>query len=279
MTNGLAIWHYPHRTMAQNIRFFAERGFAALSVHGARFVEELARGGGEEVARAIISGGVTPTVHYALPRKHDPELVQAFVRGLDAIGTWQRTWGLIRVLSFDVPAAIRDNAYLYIAEALERVENCAIAVEDFGLNEAERAQLAPLRGNDRFGYLVDIGHLFIRMRGERQDGRPLFAHAEDESPMVQSPTAEDFKDAFLSKDFPIFEMHLHNNDGVRDVHLFLEDGIMDVSAVAHAVRDIGFDGVMTIESAPGYQFDCFGDDADRGILKTYAYWQSLCRSE
>ncbi len=275
MTNGLAIWHYPHRTMAGNIRFFAAHGFASVSLHGARLVEELARDGGEEVAHAIIQGGVTPTVHYALPRRHDPETVQSFLQGLDAVGQWQRTWGLIRVLSFDVPAAIRDNAYPYIAEALSRVENCAVAVEDFGLNEAERAQLAPLRGNERFGYLVDIGHLFIRMRGERQDGRPLFSHAEDESPVVKCPTAQDFKNALLSKDFPIFEMHLHNNDGVQDIHLFLEDGIMDMSAVAEAVRDMGFEGVLTIESAPGYKFDCFGEAADEGILKTAAYWQGL----
>ena len=44
MKNGLAIWHYPHRTMKENIRFFASRGFSSLSVHGARFVEALVRG-------------------------------------------------------------------------------------------------------------------------------------------------------------------------------------------------------------------------------------------
>ncbi len=277
MTTGLAIWHYPHRTMAQNVTFFAERGFPSVSVHGARLVDELARDEGADVAHAVIQGGVILTVHYALPRGHESTTVEAFLRGLDAIGRWQKAWGLIHILSFDVPAVIRDNAYPYITEALARVGSCAVAVEDFGLNVAELAQLAPLRGNPRFGYLVDMGHLFIRMRGERQDGRVLFSHAPMESPVVNKPSADDFVNTLLSKDFPIFEMHLHNNDGVKDTHLFLEDGEMDVGAVAHALKRIDYDGILTIESAPGYQFPCYGDDADDGILKTYAYWQSLCK--
>ena len=274
MTNGLAIWHYPHRTMAQNIDYFAKNGFSAVSIHGARLVDEIMRDEGEDVAHAVIKNGVTLTVHYALPRGHQPDIVDTFIRGLDAIAEWQSKWGLIRILSFDVPAVIRDNAYPYISEALARVDNCAVAVEDFGLNEAEHSQLAPLRGNRRFGYLVDIGHLFIRMRGERKDGRALFSNAPMESSVVREPSTDDFVKALRSKDFPIFEMHLHNNDGVKDAHLFLEDGIMDVGAVADALHRIGYEGIVTIESAPGYQFPCYGDEADEGILKTYAYWKS-----
>ena len=45
--------------------------------------------------------------------------------------------------------------------------------------------------------------------------------------------------------------------------------------IARLLRDIGFDGTLTFESAPGYTFKCYGEDADIGILKTVEYWKSL----
>ena len=41
MKNGLAVWHYPHRTTAENLRYFAANGFDALSVNGDAFVKDL----------------------------------------------------------------------------------------------------------------------------------------------------------------------------------------------------------------------------------------------
>ena len=69
-------------------------------------------------------------------------------------------------------------------------------------------------------------------------------------------------------------MHLHNNDGVKDVHWFLEEGSMDIPAVAEALEALGFEGVLTVESAPGFRFECRGRDADEGILNTVAFWKS-----
>ena len=125
---------------------------------------------------------------------------------------------------------------------------------------------------------MDIGHLFIRLRGQNTSGKTLFTHAPDEHERVEDPDASVFQKVLMSKDFPIFEMHLHNNDGVDDLHWFLEQGSMDVPAVAEALRACGFDGVLTVESAPGYKFECRGRDADEGILKTFAYWKTCCNS-
>ena len=71
-------------------------------------------------------------------------------------------------------------------------------------------------------------------------------------------------------------MHLHNNDGVDDLHWFLEQGKMDVPAVAKALQEMGFDGVLTVESAPGFRFECRGKDADEGIGRTLEYWKRYC---
>ena len=279
MLQGLAIWHYPHRTMVDNIRYFAALGLDSVSVHGAQFVNAIADPAvWDAIALAVRETGVVFTVHYCLPRGHDPEAVAVFEAGISAIAAWQRAHGSIAVLSFDVPQPIRGGAGIggYLDFVLETVPDCKVAVEDFGLNAAEREQIAHLKGKDRFGYLVDIGHLFLRMRGENRSGKTLFSHAPDECPVSKTPDAVAFAAALAGKDFPIFEMHLHNNDGVDDLHWFLEQGSLDVPAVAKALKEIGFEGVLTVESAPGFRFECRGKDADEGILRTVAYWKGLC---
>lgn len=275
MINGLAIWHYPHRTMEENIRFFAACGFPSVSVHGARFVEVLADPtAAEGVAAAVAETGVILTVHYALPRKHERETVAAFEAGITAIARWQKAHGHVAVLSFDVPAPIRDNVRPYVDFVLDTVPACRVAVEDFGLTAAERAQTEHLLGHDRFGYLVDLGHLLLRLRGKNMSGKTLFTHSPDEYPVTETPDTAAVLGALRSKPHPIFEMHLHNNDGAEDLHWFLEDGVFDVPAVARALKELGYEGILTIESAPGFKFECRGQAADEGILQTYAYWQT-----
>ena len=279
MLQGLAIWHYPHRTMVDNIRYFAALGLDSVSVHGAQFVNAIADSAvWDAIGQAVRETGVVFTVHYCLPRGHDPEAVAVFEAGISAIAAWQRTHGSIAVLSFDVPQTIRRGVGIggYLDFVLETVPDCRVAVEDFGLNAAEREQIAHLKGKDRFGYLVDIGHLFLRMRGENTSGKTLFSHAPDEGPVSKTPDAAAFAAALAGKDFPIFEMHLHKNDGVEDVHWFLEQGEMDIPAVAKALREMGFNGVLTVESAPGFRFECRGKDADEGIGRTLEYWKKCC---
>lgn len=281
MIQGLAIWHYPHRTMVENIRYFAARGFSSLSVHGAQFASAITDPvTSDAMAAAVRETGVVFTVHYCLPRSHEVEAVAAFEAGIRAMAAWQRTHGLIAVLSFDVPQPIRDGIGIggYLDLVLDSVPDCRVAVEDFGLTPAERGQIAHLKENRRFGYLVDLGHLFIRMRGENRSGKTLFSNSPSEHPTTETPDAASFVKALQSKEFPIFEMHLHNNDGVRDLHWFLEQGSLDIPAVAVALREWGFDGVLTIESAPGYKFACYGSEADEGILRTASYWRRCCEA-
>ena len=281
MIQGLAIWHYPHRNMVENIRYFAAQGLPSVSVHGAQFVNAIADPAtSDAIAAAVSETGVVFTVHYCLPRKHDPEAVAVFEAGIRVIANWQQVHGTVAVLSFDVPQPIRSGRGIggYLDFVLDTVPDCRVAVEDFGLTADERAQIRHLKGNPRFGYLVDMGHLFLRMRGQNQSGKALFTNSSDEHVAVDAPTAEDFAAALASKDFPIFEMHLHNNDGVNDLHWFLEQGSMDVPAVAKALREWGFDGVLTVESAPGFRFECRGKDADEGIARTLAYWEKCCQT-
>ncbi len=275
MINGLAIWHYPHRTMCENIEYFASCGYDAVSVIGGKFahdVEDATQGA--IIADTVSRAGVVLTVHAKLPDDHSEAKNAEFIRQVNAVANWQARYGLISIYSFDVPEAIRDNIAPYVDYVIATVPSVKVAVEDFGLNENERAQIEHLKSNSRFGYLIDIGHMFLRIRGENRSGYTLFTNSPDECAVNESPYYDDFMTAFKSKEFPIFEIHLHNNDGVSDLHLFLEDGPLDIAMIARVIRDIGFEGVLTVESAPGYHFECSGDDADIGIARTYQYWKS-----
>lgn len=276
MKNGLAIWHYPHRTVLENVQYFAEHDFNAVSVHGAH-MDEVCKNGqdSEGMAELVKKYNLTLTVHHKLPAAHDAENVAAYRETIDRFGAWQRKYGGMAVLSFDVADAIRDNIAPYIEYALQTVPDAKIAVEDFGLTDAERSQIEHLKTEPRFGYLLDIGHMFLRIRGENRQAYTLFHNQQDECPVCSEPGYAEFLQAFRSKEFPVFEIHLHNNDGVSDLHWFLEDGKLNIAGVGAVLREMQWDGVLTIEAAPGYTFPCYGEEADSRIMKTYEYWKSI----
>lgn len=275
MKNGLAIWHYPHRSVVENVEFFAKCGFQSVSVLGRHFYamrdDEEAL---SELAVLVKKYDLILTMHHELPRNHLAESISDFKGFVAVVSSWQEKYGCISILSFDVWSDIRDNITPYIDYVLEKVEGCKIAVEDFGLNIKERSQIEYLKDNERFGYLVDIGHMHIRLcKKMKQSQDALNGGAECQE--YSKPGFEEFLKAFKSKDFPIFEMHLHNNDGVSDLHYFLEDGILDIPVIAAVLREINFDGVLTIESAPGFKFKCQYPESDERIIKTYNYWKEV----
>jgi len=280
MKNGLAIWHYPHRTKLENVVYFAEKGYEAVSVLGYH-MDELCSNPEDsaELARLVEQYHLILTVHHKLPASHDPKDVTAYQETIDRFAQWQKTYNTLAILSFDVPQNIRDNVTQYIVYALEKVPGSRIAVEDFGLTDAERRQIESLKAEPRFGYLLDIGHMFLRIRGENTSGATLFTNHSDECEKCSEPGYNEFLKAFMSKEFPVFEIHLHNNDGVSDLHWFLEDGKLDIPMIADVLSALKWDGILTIESAPGFVFPCYGEEADTRICKTFEYWKQIRNSK
>lgn len=186
MRIGLAAWHYPHRTPTENVRYFIDCGYGSVSLHG-EHMYAVARDpkAARELAEALMGRDVVLTVHGKLPVDHTETAVAAYRARIDAYAAWQERYGLIGVLSFDVHDAVRDNVTEYVEYALERVSGARIALEDFGLNERELAQLAPFRGNARFGYLVDVGHLYIRLCGKNSSSVTLLKN----TPLEHTPSA------------------------------------------------------------------------------------------
>lgn len=276
----IADWHYPHRTFVENLIWFSTHGFDVISVLGSQFVEairdeEIA----EQTAFTMMEFGKTLTVHGKLPADHSEDNVEAYRKELLDIGAWQKKHGYIRVLSFDVPEAIRGGIVPYVKMALDLVPGCRIAVEDYGLTEAEADDVRALEGEKRFGYLIDIGHMNIRLAGKNTSGHTLFTRSEIEcggQPFTND--AAGFLAALRSKPFPVVEIHFHNNDNEHDLHLFLEDGSLNMEEPLKAIRDFGFEGILTIESAPGFQFPCYGQEADDGIMRTYKQFKEMVKN-
>lgn len=281
MKNGLAIWHYPHRTLVENVRYFSQR-LDSVSVLGFHFLDACREDGGEALYKALCERQPVFTVHHKLPSSHDTEHVEGFNEEIALCARWQKQYGLLATLSFDVPQDIRDDIYPYLRTALDAFEGekTRIAIEDFGLTNAEMRQLEPLQGNEHFGFLLDIGHLTMRLNDSHwSPGKTLFTFSRLECPSrrLGTPvTRADYREAIVSKSFPIVEIHMHTNDGVRDMHWFLDEpgGVVDVQMLADLLCELRYDDVLTIESAPGFMFKCAGQAADEGIERTISLWES-----
>lgn len=276
--NGLAMWHYPHRTTEENVKFFSHYGFDVVSMHWAQIVEsDLSPDMGFQLAQILKNNKLSVTVHGALPTSHKKEDVEHFQNNIIHIAKWQKRHGLIEILSFDVLDPIRDDISAYIDFVLDTVPNCKVAVEDFGLNDNELLQIEHLKDNERFGYLLDIGHMYIRLTGKSKESLTLFQHCKFEGEKSTEQGFKQFLSAFQSKTFPVFEIHLHNNNGIDDLHYFLEDGSLDIEIIARVLKEIKYNGIVTIESAPGYMFECRGAEADRRIIETFDYWKDISK--
>ena len=264
MITTLAAWHYPHRTMEENIIYFSEKGFKGISLLGSHTADMLREGRGEAVAALIKKYDLTLTVHGKMPSTHNREAVTAFEEEIRLFGQWQKNFGVMDILSFDVAGQIRDNIVPYGQFVMDTVPGITIAVEDVGLNENEYRQMEVLGRSGRFASLVDIGHMFLRLTAQKGD-----------EVWTAQKWHQCFVEALRAMPLSIAEIHLHNNDGRRDMHWFLEEGELDIPMISRVLDEIGYDAVLTIESAPGFQFPCYGDEADTKILRTWEYWKNI----
>jgi sugar phosphate isomerase/epimerase len=154
----------------------------------------------------------------------------------------------LRVLTMDPCMTADSCGYSYdgarMARFLRQVEEATRAtsvrfgVEDFPLDalalERDRAGLEPLLRCPRYGALIDLGHLNLRLKSGGYFRR-------------LSPA-----DYIRRVPVPILEVHVHDNAGDRDSHGPIGFGNVAFEEIARALRAVGFDGVSTIEIAPSF---------------------------
>ena len=272
---GVAMWHYPHRTTTENACFFADCGYDVLGLNQWQIIECILKDSGVELAKIISDKKVGVTVHGGMPRTHKTNDVEDFKNNMKLIGEWQKKYKFIDVISFDVFRDIRDNVSEYVDFILNTVPECKVALEDFGLNENELSQIDKFKANDRFGYLIDIGHMYIRLSGNPARDSVLLKHCPFEGERSTEQGHKEFITAIKSKTFPVFELHLHNNDGRDDLHNFLDDGTLDIKMIANVLNELNYEGIVTIESAPGFRFECESKQRDERIINDLKYWSKV----
>ena len=117
--------------------------------------------------------------------------------------------------------------------------------ERLGASYSPVAHHWPSRAYEGYGMLIDVGHMNMRLHGEA-----YFA-------------GQSVRDYLAAAGRPIFEVHLHDNDGRADQHLPLGRGTIDFSLLQGVT-----DGVPILEA--------YGDLDE--LRQSAERWQRQCKS-
>jgi sugar phosphate isomerase/epimerase len=229
MKKGVAIWNYGGSEL-EHAEAFRRLGCDAVSWHGKTY-GELTDGAYAELAEFISKSGMALTVHYKLPNPEDAAECADFLEKIRLMAERQAKTPILAGLTFD--AWYGKKAMMpYLSEAIAafRGSGVFLACEDFPLNARELELVSPLLApGDNYGLLIDLGHMNLRQ-----------TRAVRHAP-------EDFISAFEEMPLPIREVHLHDNNGEKDDHMYLGFGTLPLQAAARGLKTAGFDGIVTVE--------------------------------
>ena len=246
---GIAIWNFAGEGLGPRLRAFAEMGYTAASING-RLLDTLSDDDLADASRVMDEYDLLLTVHSGLTEKDQPlGKDTAFIRA-ERVIRWHESARRVVCSSYDVP-------HVSIAEGVRRPDpepilgtlekllsmfsgtGMRVLLEDCPIYPQ---QVDRLEGwTDKYphlGILVDLGHMNLRLREPNYDPQPLKPGAIE---------------TYL-KGIPweIVELHIHSNDGSKDQHAPPYGPNADLPTAARALREIGFDGISTIEFAPGW---------------------------
>lgn len=166
-----------------------------------------------------------------MPNPDNPERCEAFHREMRRAAAWQKKYGLIYSYTFDFWTAV-ETTVPYLDEALKtfRGLNVVVACEDIPLNAHQLEAFLPyITDEDKFGVLIDAGHMNIRQRS------------------MELIEDEDFVAAFDALPLPIIEVHFSGNRSYKDEHMYLGYGTVPLDAICRGMKRRGFDGFATME--------------------------------
>jgi sugar phosphate isomerase/epimerase len=260
MRYATAIWNYAEERvrLSDLVREFAGFGYDAISFSSGNF------GGAKdaemrEAARVIGEQGLGVTVHCAFDFG-----VEGVTKALELLGD------AVLAVTFDPVTEVDSCGMSFatgemapmVAEILRRTEGSQVRVgiEDLPLDRAALgrycADLGPLAENPRYGMLVDVGHLNMRLRRWR-----YFSGMSVAEYITRIPV-------------PIIEAHLHDNNGEGDQHGHLGFGNLDFAAVAEGLKAAGFEGVSTVEIAPSFHGSTPAESKPRA-RESLGRWKAL----
>jgi sugar phosphate isomerase/epimerase len=239
MRAAITVWNVPAPSLEKRLDEVAALGFRSVALTHA-LAPTAADHTPEQLGRWLEARHLEALVHGDIGDATRDQDEQAVRQHIEAVARFQQETGRIRLMTFD-PGFYRrpDNTMAYHADsttqilelALERLAPLGIRVglENWAINAHpdDFAQVAQRLDDPSLGILLDLGHLHIALR------------ARD-----VAPSAEAFVAALP---LPIWEIHVHDNDGQRDQHRPLGWGTLDIDAMAGALQAHGFDGYVTVE--------------------------------
>lgn len=245
MLSGIALWLYGEKSLSENVSCFVQSGFRAVSCVGRNFTQ-FDDGAQRELAGLLREHGLALTIHHKLPDPENREETGAFAGEIAMIRRFHDALHPVAGVTFDKRNEF-DLLRPHFRGVLEtfRDTDTFVCCEDFPLNDE---QLASFDGLERefpnLGVLIDLGHLSMRVMKED----------------LQQDRARAVRRHIRAVPLTIRELHVHNNDGYSDEHADLATGTLPVEAAADALREIGFDGISTIEFVPEWN-DVHGEAA------------------
>ena len=262
MRYGIAVWNYQQEDEPLDglVEEFAGFGFDAVSFLPSQLVSCE-----PETAAALLAllreRGMAATVHgnFEMTRADVATILERFGDRLAAVTMDAAMTADSCGHFYDAP---RMAALLREVEEATRERGLRFGVEDFPLDsralEHYRGDLAPILDCPRYGALIDLGHLNLRRRGTA-----YFARLSPADYIRRVP-------------LPIIEVHVHDNEGQRDSHGHIGFGNVPFEEIAQGLRDIGFDGISTIEIAPSFHGSTPAESRPRAresLEKWRAIWE------
>lgn len=237
---GIAIWNFEGEKLGPKLRSFAEMGYAAASINN-RALDSLSNDEESEAANVADEYDLALTFHGGLDQT--PAIARA-----ERIVRWHERTGRVACSSYDTPhvtvtEGVRRADPEPILGILEEVlsvfagTGISVLLEDCPIYPEQIPHLQELKErHPHLGVLVDLGHMNLRLREPKHDPQPLRPGAVE---------------AYL-KGIPseIVELHVHSNDGTKDQHAPPYAPNADMVTAARVLREIGFDGISTIELVP-----------------------------
>jgi len=233
---GIASWNYqePGADLAALIREFAACGFDTVSFLPSQ-VTGLSSAQRLELARTIEALNLGVTVHGSchLAETEARCVTDTFGARLLNFTLDPLMWEDSRWTVYD---GVRISAALRLVLAVTAGLPTRVGVEDFPLDAEAyahyRGDLGALLENERAGILMDVGHMYLRMKRGY-----YFARMSSADYIARLPLR-------------IIEIHVHDNNGTKDEHGHIGFGSVPFPAVAAGLKAVGFNGVSTIEVAP-----------------------------
>lgn len=230
MKTGFIEWGIGSTSVPEKVKTVAGMGFDCISLHP--FFPSMEEQEKTRIAVKEFNLGIT--FHCA---NESPETITQRINSyIDVVSDFQKHTNRVYCFSFDTwyPGIEKDGLNLDtmsagIVKALSALSpmGVRVAVENshfFTLRENFEA-LAEKVGRKDFGILLDIGHL--NLKGDRRN--------------------KSVEECICSLPLEIYELHIHDNDGEKDLHQPLGMGNLDLKTIVKALKRREFDGVATLE--------------------------------